>query len=113
MSRYLKWFEGIRGPQGSVATTTLKLAQAINDRGKYMVGNLESINGRRVAQANQPKSLDAVLQFELPPKKGVEGGESQFYSSDQLHDLQSKLVLVAGKKESLREDIDKFIEVRK
>ena len=49
------------------------------------------------------------MRLVLPPE--TKGGERKKYTFQQLQDLQSKLMLVAGKAEKGKDDVDTFTEV--
>ena len=68
------------------------------------------------------QTLDGVIQLKMRLDKGnEEGGSSsteqserakwQTLSLQQLNDLQSKLMLVAGKASEGKEQVDRFVEV--
>ncbi len=44
--------------------------------------------------------------------QGEEDAQKRHYTVAQLNDLQSKLMLVAGKAEKGKEEVEKFVEVR-
>ena len=51
-----------------------------------------------------------MVKLTVLPEKA--GGEKKVYSFDELLDLQSKLMLVAGKAEvGQMENVDRFVEV--
>ena len=60
------------------------------------------------------QSLDDVLVLSLPPEDPNDLGDKtlwQKYSHERLTDLQSKLMLVAGKAEKGNEEVDRFVQV--
>jgi len=70
------------------------------------------------------QSLDSVIQLKMRIDKGDAGAEDdsgrselaerakwQTLSLQQLNDLQSKLMLVAGKASEGKEQVDRFVEV--
>ena len=48
------------------------------------------------------------------PQESNEGNgrEERWYTVQELNDLQSKLMLIAGKAEMGKEDVERFVEVR-
>ena len=59
------------------------------------------------------RTLDSVIQLILPPEEDNNEGEEKVYSLDELKDLQSKLMLIAGKAPKGKlEDVQRFVEVR-
>ena len=58
-------------------------------------------------------TLDSVIRLTLPPKDDNKEGEEKVYNLDDLKDLQSKLMLIAGKAaQGKSEDVHRFVEVR-
>ena len=88
--------------------SSLKLAQAINERGVYCVGKLDS---RTTTQPYDKKTVDSVVNLLLP---SASNGEVTFreYSLENLQELQSKLALISGRQSSGQEDVEKFGQVR-
>ena len=67
-------------------------------------------------QLNSLQSLDDVLVLNLPPEDPKDVGDKILwhkYSHERLTDLQSKLMLVAGKAEKGNEEVDRFVQVCK
>ena len=91
--------------------TSLLQAEAINARGIYSIGRPSFIddNDEFAKQGFSPKS---VIKFVLPPEKKDEGAEQKIYTLDDLKDLQSKLMLIAGKAAQGKEEVDIFVRVR-
>ena len=87
--------------------SSLKLAQAINERGVYCVGHLDTMTA---AQPYDKKTVDSVIKLLLP---STNNGAATFreYPLEKLQELQSKLALISGKRSSGQEDVDKFGEV--
>ena len=55
--------------------------------------------------------MDNVVRLTVPPKDGDEDVESKTYSLDELKDLQSKLMLIAGKAEKGKDEVERFVKV--
>lgn len=60
------------------------------------------------------QNLNEVLELRVA-EDDQEGrvAHRKLYRYDQLHDLQSRLMLVAGKAEKGKDDVDRFMEVKK
>lgn len=57
------------------------------------------------------QNLENVVQLKLLPENDNE--KARIFSLSQLNDLQSKLMLVAGKAALGKEEVDRFVEVSK
>ena len=86
--------------------SSLKLAQAINDRGVYFVGKLDNVPS---TQQYQKKSIDSVISLLLPPSNS--NGEGREFNLEKLKELQSKLALISGKRSHGQDDVEKFGQV--
>ena len=109
-SRHLEWLKTIKESHGSVALTSLVQAEAINSRGVYIVGRQEAEDALPEDQERQ-LSVDSVISLTVPPKDDSEEAESKTYSLDDLKDLQSKLMLIAGKASKGKDEVDAFVKV--
>ena len=87
--------------------SSLKLAQAINERGVYCIGQLDNATSY---QPNDKKSIDSVISLLLIPTK--ESGEAREFSLEKLKELQSKLALISGKNSQGQEDVERFGQVK-
>lgn len=87
--------------------SSLKLAQAFNERGVYSVGKLDNVAS---AQPYDRKSIDSVISLLLPPSNG--NGEKREYSLEKLKELQSKLALISGKRSHGQDDVERFGQVK-
>ena len=88
--------------------SSLKLAQAINERGVYCVGKLDSVAS---TQLYDKKSVDSVISLLLPPSNV--NGEAREFNLEKLKELQSKLALISGKRSHGQDDVEKFGQVKK
>ena len=62
---------------------------------------------------HEKMSLGSVIHLTLPPKDENTEGEEKVYNLDELKDLQSKLMLIAGKAaQGKAEEVERFVEVR-
>ncbi|XP_013380377.1 uncharacterized protein LOC106151587 [Lingula anatina] len=114
--RHLDWVKMIKDSHGSVEVSSLAQAEAINSRGIYQVGNL---------RPDQPKTMENTIKLVVPPDPRAYGKRSEEdvdfqddrpveYTFEKLNDLQSKLMLVAGKVGKVdhsKAEVDKFVEV--
>ncbi|CAG2226871.1 RNF213 [Mytilus edulis] len=97
----LEWLKIVEQSHGSVEVTSLAQAEAINSSGIYHIGVLPN------KTEQQQLELSDVLELQVMEKQ--EGQYSRRnYSFDQLHDLQSRLMLVAGKAALGKDDVDRF-----
>ncbi|CAC5418279.1 RNF213 [Mytilus coruscus] len=100
--RQLDWLKSVKQTHGSVEVTSLAQAEAINTNGIYQVGNL-----KKTATIKNP-TLGEVLELRVTEAEGQRLQRNQ-YKYEQLHDLQSRLMLVAGKAEKGKDDVDRFM----
>ncbi|KAI0241298.1 E3 ubiquitin-protein ligase [Lamellibrachia satsuma] len=98
--RHLDWLKNVKESHGSVELDAISQATAINDRGVYCVGKQNGI---------EPETVDNVVRLILMPE--TEDGEQKHYGFQDLQNLQSKLMLVAGKAEKGKDNVDTFTEV--
>ena len=89
--------------------TSLLQAEAINARGIYSVGCLRFVDDNESSEKDL--SPQSVIKIVLPPERKDEGSEQKIYTLDDLKDLQSKLMLIAGKAAQGKEEVDIFVEV--
>ena len=93
--------------------TSLVQAEMINSSGVYFVGRLNQEQGS-TSEKEERLSLAHVVRLTVPPKKsGEDNAQDVVYSLDEIKDLQSKLVLIAGKAEKGKDEVDTFVKVRK
>ena len=93
--------------------TSLVQAEMINSRGVYVVGRL-SHEQDSTSVKEERLSLDHVVRLTVPPKEsGADNAQDVVYSLDEIKDLQSKLMLIAGKAEKGKDEVDTFVKVRK
>ena len=82
-------------------------AKTINSSGVYVVGHVDT---KSVSPTEQGRrlSFNDVIRHSVPTKDGSEEVQSKTYSVDELKDLQSKLMLIAGKAEKGKDEVDQF-----
>ena len=90
--------------------TSLVQAKTINSSGVYVVGQLVPAEDSS-AERERRLSLDNVVSLTVPPKGESEDAEGKTYSLDELKDLQSKLMLIAGKAEKGKDEVERFVKV--
>ncbi|XP_052062680.1 E3 ubiquitin-protein ligase rnf213-alpha-like isoform X2 [Mytilus californianus] len=100
--RQLDWLQSVKKSHGSVEVTSLAQAEAINGKGIYQVGNIQKKTFLKIPE------LTDVLELRVPEEEG-NMAQRNHYRYDQLHDLQSRLMLVAGKAEKGKDDVDRFM----
>ncbi|XP_076466869.1 E3 ubiquitin-protein ligase rnf213-alpha-like [Babylonia areolata] len=109
-SRYLDWFKSVEKSLGSVEKTCLSQVGSINERGVFRIGRgnkqrmtLPSVIQLKVSEEVDPATLNNEdRQLATPPRK---------YTYEELLDLQSRLMLVAGEAEKGKENVDRFITI--
>nr|XP_022293483.1 E3 ubiquitin-protein ligase rnf213-alpha-like isoform X1 [Crassostrea virginica] len=99
--RQLEWLNSVKSAQGSVEVTSMRQAEAINSVGIYVVGKIDP-----GVQTEKP-TLGDVLQLHV--QEDTEGSRlRKKYKHKELQELQSKLMLVAGKAELGKDDVERF-----
>ena len=89
--------------------TSLVQAKTINSSGVYVVGHVDTTNCSPTEQGRR-LSFNDVIRLTVPTKDGSEEVQSKTYSVDELKDLQSKLMLIAGKAEKGKEEVEQFVK---
>ena len=90
--------------------TSLAQAKTINNNGVYLVGSVGSEEGTAM-QSEACPCLESVVRLTVPLRVEEGNDESKIYSLDELKDLQSKLMLIAGKAEKGKDDVETFVKV--
>ena len=93
---------------GTVDYTTMKQVDAINCCGIYYVGKPEMIED--AIGENIGITVDDSLYLVLPEDKENKR-EQKIYSLEEVKDVQSKLMLIAGKAANVKEKVEHFVEV--
>ena len=109
-NRHLEWLKTVKESHGSVAMTSLVQAKTINSSGVYLVGHLDTEKGPSPEQGKRLSFKD-VIRLTVPLKDRGEKKQRKTYSIDELKDLQSKLMLIAGKAEKGKDDVEQFVRV--
>jgi len=89
--------------------TSLVQAKTINSSGMYVVGHVDTKSCTLTEQGRRLSSND-VIRLTVPTKDGSEEMQSKTYSIDELKDLQSKLMLIAGKAEKGKDEVEQFVK---
>ncbi|XP_070188878.1 E3 ubiquitin-protein ligase rnf213-alpha-like [Littorina saxatilis] len=109
-SNLLDWFKDAQMAHGSVEKTSMAQVASINEKGVF-----------KVCSSGKPDlSLQSVIQLSVSEevtlaKKAGKHSTHDFhlrvYSYDDLMDLQSRLMLVAGQADKGKDNVDRFITV--
>ena len=87
--------------------TSLVQAKTINSSGVYVVGHVDTKSCSPTEQGRR-LSFNDVTRHSVPTKDGIDEVQSKTYSVDELKDLQSELMLIAGKGEKGKDDVEQF-----
>ncbi|KAL3881536.1 hypothetical protein ACJMK2_027968, partial [Sinanodonta woodiana] len=101
ISHQLDWLQSVKLAHGSVEVASLEQASAINADGIYCVGKLEAVKENEMCL-----DLHKVISLEVASEQ-----KKRQYSFDQLQDLQNRLMLVAGKAEHGKDNVERFTMV--
>ncbi|KAL3881513.1 hypothetical protein ACJMK2_027945, partial [Sinanodonta woodiana] len=104
-NRHLEWLKTVKQAHGSVEVTSLAQAESINSKGIFCVGAINIAKNMTVGL-----NLQNTVQLTVPDDEEESQGHRQ-YTFEQLQDLQSRLMLVAGKAEQGKDDVDRFLLV--
>ena len=86
--------------------TTMVQVEAINSCGIYYIADLEKLNEATKTSVKPEEVVVLVV-----PEDADRNREEKIYRLDEIKDIQSKLMLIAGKAESGKEEVDQFNEV--
>jgi len=89
--------------------TSLVQAKTINSSGVYVVGHVDTKSCSQTEERRR-LSFNDVIRLTVPTKDGSEKVQSKTYSVDELKDLQSKLMLIAGKAEKGKDEVEQFVK---
>ncbi|XP_043570887.1 E3 ubiquitin-protein ligase rnf213-alpha-like isoform X2 [Chiloscyllium plagiosum] len=99
-ARHLEWLKTVKESHGSVELSSLSLASAINNNGIYIIGS----------QKKEKLSLGSAITLILSEIHD-DSEELRSYTLEELKELQNKLMLMSGKGDHGREEVEKFVEV--
>ncbi|ESO09859.1 hypothetical protein HELRODRAFT_167678 [Helobdella robusta] len=100
----LEWLAKIKESHGSVEISALESASIINHKGVYTVGNINSDDDLQLDVENVIE-----LSYYVERNKMDEKNIHKKFDMKQLCDLQSKLMLVAGKAQEKKDTVHNFV----
>ena len=108
----LSWLKQIKESHGSVALTTMVQVEAINSSGIYHIADneIKQIKEIKHMNAGGKLCLESLVCL-VVPKDTEKNREKKVYALEEVKDVQSKLMLIAGKAESGKEEVDQFNQV--
>ncbi|CAG2212745.1 RNF213 [Mytilus edulis] len=121
----LEWLKSVKKSHGSVEVNSLAQAEAINTSGVYEVGYsgivtlvkkllLTDVLKLSVSQEKENDACKEELERNSEERKETfvsKTEEKKKYNYQQLQDLQSRLMLVAGKAEKGNDEVERFTMV--
>ncbi|XP_041073204.1 E3 ubiquitin-protein ligase rnf213-alpha-like [Carcharodon carcharias] len=99
-ARHLDWLKTVKESHGSVELSSLSLASAINNNGIYIISS----------QGKNKLSLGSAITLNLSEVHD-DSEEMRSYTFEELKELQNKLMLMSGKGDHGREEVERFVEV--
>ncbi|XP_060597648.1 E3 ubiquitin-protein ligase rnf213-alpha-like, partial [Ruditapes philippinarum] len=103
----LEWLKAIKQAHGSVEVTSLMQVEAINANGIFTLGKNTWKKETQTQQIDGAiMEMSDILKLTVPEQEGKR--ELKNYNFTQLQDLQSRLMLVAGKAEKGSDSVDRF-----
>jgi hypothetical protein len=106
----LAWLKQIKESHGSVALTTMVQVEAINSSGIYYIADSKKAKESKQVDNGVKLCLENLVCL-VVPKDEIKSREEKIYSLEEVKDVQSKLMLIAGKAESGKEEVDQFNQV--
>ena len=91
----MEWFRQAKESQGSVATKSLMQAKIANRNGCYLVGNIREEFQRFI---NEKATLEEVIELRTSVQSEDGVREEKSYKLTEIHDLQSRLMLLGSDK---------------
>jgi hypothetical protein len=107
--RGLPWLKQIKESHGSVALTTMIQVEAINSSGIYYIADSEKTKESKHV-VDSELCLENLVSL-VVPKDEIKNWNEKIYSLEEIKDVQSKLMLIAGKAESGKDKVDQFNQV--
>ncbi|XP_072098497.1 E3 ubiquitin-protein ligase rnf213-alpha-like [Mobula birostris] len=99
-ARHLEWLKTVKESHGSVEQSSLSLASAMNSSGIYNISS----------HGKSKLSLGSAIILKLPESHD-DNEELRSHTFEDLKELQNKLMLMSGKGDHGREEVDRFVEV--
>ncbi len=106
----LSWLKQIKESHGSVGLTTMVQVEAINSSGIYYIADSEKTKEIKHMNTGGKLCLENLVCL-VVPEDTEKNREEKVYSLEEVKDVQSKLMLIAGKAESGKEEVDQFNQV--
>uniref|UniRef100_A0A7M5U071 RZ-type domain-containing protein n=1 Tax=Clytia hemisphaerica TaxID=252671 RepID=A0A7M5U071_9CNID len=103
-NKNLEWFKQAKESQGSVSARSFLEAKKANSNGKYIIGNL---NGKAEFFFEQTAALHHVVKLKIVYED--DQVQSKELSLDDVHDLQSRLMLLGRDNNKTEENIKEGI----
>ena len=106
----LPWLTQIKESHNAVAVTTMIQVETINSTGIYFIADSEKLKNINHLNSSARSSLENVVCL-IAPSNLEKNREEKIYSLEEIKDVQSKLMLIAGKAESGKDEVDQFNQV--
>jgi hypothetical protein len=103
----LPWLKQVKESHGSVALTTMAQVEAINSFGIYHIADGGKSKDIKCFTSGVKLCIENTVCLVIPEEKNR---EEKIYSLEEVKDVQSKLMLIAGK-ESRKDEADQFNQV--
>ena len=101
-NKELEWFKSVKETQGSVEVTSIGQMNNILKNGCYFIGS---------SRPEVQQSSSEIISLKLKERDKESRILKKKYSLEELHDLESKLVLITGSKAEYRKEVDYFLGV--
>ncbi|CAH2291483.1 E3 ubiquitin- ligase RNF213 [Pelobates cultripes] len=99
-ARHIEWLKTVKESHGSVELSSLSLATTINKNGIYII---------QAPKENKKVTADSVVRLNLPEDN--DDGNLRSYNLEELKELLNKLMLMSGKGEQGKVEVERFSEV--
>ena len=98
----MEWFKSVKETQGSVEVTAIGQMSSILKNGCYFIGS---------SRPEIHQTINEIIRLRLREKDKDSRIVKKKYNLEELHDLESKLVLITGSKAEYRNEVDLFLDV--
>ena len=98
----MEWFRSVKETQGSVEVTAIGQMNSILKNGCYFIGS---------SRPEIHQSAYEIVRLRLKEKDQESRIMKKKYNLEELHDLESKLVLITGSKAEYRNEVELFLDV--
>ena len=92
----------VKRTQGSVEVTSIGTMNDILEHGCYFIGS---------SRPEIMKDVKDIVHLKLTERDTENRIVKKKYNLEELHDLESKLVLITGSKAEYRQEVDLFLDV--